>query len=208
MKINKKLLIITTVIILLPMVIGLLLWEQLPAEIPVHWGVNNEPDGWASKPFTVFGMPVLLAALHVFGLFVTFADPKKNNIGKKAIGLVYWIVPAISLFAMSASYAYTLGKEVNIGMICSLLLGIMIVVLGNYLPKAKQNYTFGYKIPWTLNSEENWNKTHRLAGWIMVIGGIILIINAFFLFEWVLVSVSILALLPIAYSYILYKKGI
>lgn len=208
MKINKKLLVITTIIILIPVIIGLLLWEQLPAEIPVHWGADNQPDGWAGKTFAVFGIPVLLAALHVFGLFITFADPKKNNIGKKAIGLIYWIVPAISLFAMSASYAFALEKEVNIGMICYLLIGIIFVILGNYLPKAKQNYTFGYKIPWTLNSEENWNKTHRLAGWIMVASGIILIINAFFLLEWVLVAVAVLALIPIVYSYLLFKKGI
>ena len=88
------------------------------------------------------------------------------------------------------------------------MLGIIFVILGNYLPKAKQNYTFGYKIPWTLNSEENWNKTHRLAGWIMVIAGIIFIINAFFLFEWVPAVLTVLALAPVVYSYLLYKKGI
>ena len=93
-------------------------------------------------------------------------------------------------------------------MICFVLLGIIFVILGNYLPKAKQNYTFGYKIPWTLNSEENWNKTHRLAGWLMVIAGIILIINAFFLFEWVVMVLAAVALAPVVYSYILYKKGI
>ena len=190
------------------MVIGLLLWEQLPETMATQWGTDNQPNGWNSKTMTVFGIPGIMAALHVLCLFVTYADPKKSNIGKKAMGIVYWILPAVSIFVMGSTYIYALGKEVNIEMICYVLLGIIFVILGNYLPKARQNYTFGYKIPWTLNSEENWNRTHRLAGWLMVIAGIILIINAFFLFEWVTIALAVVAIAPIIYSYILYKKGI
>ena len=65
MKINKKLLVITTIIILLPIVIGILLWEQLPAEMATHFGTNNEPNGWSTKPMTVFGIPGVMAALHI-----------------------------------------------------------------------------------------------------------------------------------------------
>ena len=208
MKINKKLLAITTVLILLPMVIGLIFWEQLPAEIATHWGNDNQPNGWSSKPMAVFGIPSIIAALHVFCLIVTFADPKKNNIGKKAIGIVYWILPATSLLVMGSTYAYALGMEINIGMICCLLMGIIFIALGNYLPKAKLNYTFGYKIPWTLSSDENWNKTHRLAGWLMVICGFAFLINAFILSEWVFGFCIVSTIVPIIYSYVLYKKGI
>ena len=208
MKINKKLLVVTTIIILLPVVAGLLLWEQLPETMATHFGTENEPNGWSSKPMAVFGIPGIMAALHVFCLLVTFADPKRSNIGAKAIGIVYWILPLVSIVVMGMTYIYALGTEVNIGMICCLLIGFLLVVLGNYLPKAKQNYTFGYKIPWTLNSEENWNRTHRLAGWIMVILGIILMINAFLLWEWLFIAFLPAALLPILYSYMLYLKGI
>lgn len=208
MKINKKLLVITTIIILLPVVVGLVFWEQLPETMATHWGNDNEPNGWTSKVFTVFGIPAVMAALHVFCLIVTYADPKKSNIGAKAIGIVYWILPAVSLAVMSATYAYALGIGVNIGMICCLLMGIIFIALGNYLPKSKQNYTFGYKIPWTLNSEENWNRTHRLAGWLMVICGFAFIINAFVLSEWILAFCFAAAVVPMVYSYILYKKGI
>ncbi|MBQ2898472.1 MAG: SdpI family protein [Oscillospiraceae bacterium] len=208
MKINKKLLVITTIIILLPVVIGLVFWEQLPETMATHWGNDNEPNGWTSKVFTVFGIPAVMAALHVFCLIVTYADPKKSNIGAKAIGIVYWILPAVSLAVMSATYAYALGIGVNIGMICCLLMGIIFIALGNYLPKSKQNYTFGYKIPWTLNSEENWNRTHRLAGWLMVICGFAFIINAFVLSEWIFAFCFAAAVVPMVYSYILYKKGI
>lgn len=208
MKINKKLLVITTIIILLPIAVGLIFWNQLPETMATHWGTENEPNGWTSKAFTVFGIPAVIAALHVICLAVTYADPKRSNIGKKAIGIVYWILPVTALMVMGATYAYALGMSVNIGMICCLLMGVIFIALGNYLPKARLNYTFGYKIPWTLNSEENWNRTHRLAGWLMVICGFIFIINAFILSEWVLFACFIAAVVPIIYSYVLYKKGI
>ncbi|MBQ7938024.1 MAG: SdpI family protein [Oscillospiraceae bacterium] len=208
MKINKKLLVITTIVILLPIAVGLIFWDQLPETMATHWGTENEPNGWTSKAFTVFGIPAVIAALHVICLAVTYADPKRSNIGKKAIGIVYWILPVTALMVMGATYAYALGMSVNIGMICCLLMGVIFIALGNYLPKARLNYTFGYKIPWTLNSEENWNRTHRLAGWLMVICGFIFIINAFILSEWVLLACFIAAVVPIIYSYVLYKKGI
>ena len=208
MKINKKLLVITTIIILLPIIIGLLFWEQLPETMATHWGTDNEPNGFNSKAMTVFGIPGIMAALHVFCLIVTYADPKKSNIGAKAMGIVYWILPAVSVAVMSATYAYALGIGVNIGMICCLLLGIIFIALGNYMPKAKQNFTFGYKLPWTLYSEENWNKTHRLAGWITFIYGILFILNAFILSEYILFACVAAIFAPIIYSYVLYKKGI
>ncbi len=208
MKINKKLLVITTIIILLPIIIGLVFWEQLPETMATHWGNDNQPDGWTSKAFAVFGMPGIMVALHIFGFLVTGADPKKNNIGKKAFGIVYWIIPMISVFVMGSTYAYALGMEVNIGTICCLLLGVLFIILGNYMPKAKQNFTFGYKLPWTLFSEENWNKTHRLAGWITFICGILFIFNAFILSEYILFACIAAIFVPIIYSYVLYKKGI
>ena len=154
-----------------------------------------------------FIIPGIMAALHVFCLIVTYADPKKSNIGAKAMGIVYWILPAVSVAVMSATYAYALGIGVNIGMICCLLMGIIFIALGNYLPKAKLNYTFGYKIPWTLNSEENWNKTHRMAGFLWVIGGVVIMATAFLGLFWLFFVVLIpMVFVPTVYSYLLFKK--
>ena len=94
-------------------------------------------------------------------------------------------------------------------MIVSILVGILFIVIGNYMHKIKQNYTIGIKISWTLNSEENWNRTHRLSAWIFVLGGVAMIFNAFLLSE-ALLFLVIFALLfiPCGYSFLLYKKGI
>ena len=78
-----------------------------------------------------------------------------------------------------------------------------------YMPKCKQNYTTGIKVPWTLHSQENWNRTHRLAGWIWIIGGVAMIVNSFLQLEWILfLTIAALVLIPIGYSFLLFKKGI
>ena len=207
MKINKKLLIITSVILLLPMIAGLILWSRLPDTIATQFGPDNAANGWSSKPFAVFGIPGIMLALHWLCLFATAADPKSDKIGKKAITIVYWILPLVSLCVMSFTYANALGVSVNVGFWCCLMVGILLIVLGNYMPKARQNYTFGIKTPWALEDEENWNKSNRLAGWLAIFAGLILIVNAFILSIPVLiVTVVIFGGVPVLYSYYLYRK--
>lgn len=207
MKINKKLLIITSILLLLPMIAGLILWSRLPDSIATHFGPDNAADGWSSKAFAVFAIPGIMLALHWLCLFATAADPKSDKIGKKTIAIVYWILPLVSLCVMSFTYANALGVSVNVGFWCCLMAGILLIVLGNYMPKARQNYTFGIKTPWALEDEENWNKSNRLAAWLAIFAGLILIVNAFILSIPVLIAtVIIFGGVPVLYSYYLYRK--
>ncbi len=208
MKINKRLLAVTTAVTLFPIVIGLVLWNQLPEVIATTFGADNEANGFSSKTFAVFGIPSIMAALHIFSILVTGSDPKKNNISEKAMGVVYWIVPVISIAVMSAIYAISLGININIGMICCLIIGILFIVLGNYLPKVRQNHSFGVRTAWTLESDENWIKTNRLAGWLYVICGLLFVLNAFLLNEWMILVVVPAIFIPIVYSYYLYKRNV
>ena len=76
-------------------------------------------------------------------------------------------------------------------------IGVLFMIIGNYLPKCKQNYTMGIKLPWTLDDEENWNRTHRFAGFLWVAGGVVIAINAFLKWEWLfLVVVFAMVLIP------------
>ncbi len=202
----KGTIILTSVITLLPIVAGMILWDRLPAEIATHFGTNNQPDGFSSKAFTVFGLPLIMLAIHLLCIVATNADPKKQNISDKAIGVVLWIIPLISLLLMSVTYAYALGSKIRIGFIVIMFMGILFILIGNYLPKTKQNYTFGLKIPWTLNDKENWVKTHRLAGRLMVLGGAVICATAIFENPWIFFPlVTAMFLAPVAYSYKLYK---
>lgn len=205
----KKTLIAASVLTLLPVVIGLLLWNKLPDRIPTHFGADNMANGWSSKPMAVFGLPLLLLALEYFCAFFANADPKKKNINQKLMRLILWIVPVLSVVTCLSCYVIALGVPVDIGMLINILIGVMFVIMGNYMHKIKQNYSVGIKLPWTLNSEENWNRTHRLGSWLFVIGGAAFIINGFFQSEWVLVGFLVCVfVIPAGYSFFLYKKGI
>ena len=212
MKENRKTLIIASIVTILPMFIGMLFWNRLPDVMATHFGMNNEANGFSSKPFAVFGIPLFLLALLWLGAFVTSHDPRKQNISPKMFSLVLWIVPVISVFAAAAIYPVNLGCPLDITFFGELFLGLLFIIIGNYLPKARQNYTIGIRIPWTLANEENWNKTHRFAGYLWMICGLLIILFSLTRLvpgEWLLGMVLITALVPCVYSYWLHaKKGL
>ena len=204
---RKKMIMLTSLLILIPMIVGLVLWNKLPEEMPTHFNSSGEADSYNSKAFAVFFIPLLLWAMHLLTGFVTLADPKKQNISDKVFLLVLFIVPAVSIFGTLVMYTGALGLPISINMVGNLFLGIIFLVIGNYMPKSRQNYTIGIKVPWTLNDTENWNKTHRFAGIIWIICGIMLLINAFFDIIWIVpASIAVAALLPTAYSFLLYLR--
>ncbi len=207
---NKKKLILTSIVILLPILIGLILWNKLPDQVPTHWNSAGEVDGWSSKVFAVFGLPIVLFAVHWMCILVTSVDPKKQNIEGKVLWIVFWICPIISLLVGMLSYGAALGVEFKVDKIMLAIMGIMFIVIGNYLPKCKQSYTVGIKLPWTLNDEENWNRTHRMSGKLWVISGIILLLSMLLptsaMAIVVLAVVGVSVLVSTVYSYLLFRE--
>lgn len=207
---NKLKTVISSIVILLPILAGLILWNKLPDKIATHWGANGQADGWSSKPFAVFALPVFVFAIHWLCLFFTSKDPKNKGQSKKVSGLVFWICPAVSLFAGILTYTTALGKELNASVVALVLIGLMYMILGNYMPKCKQNYTIGIKIQWTLDNEENWNATHRMAGKLWMICGL-LVVACLLLPEntlvWTLIAIiAVSVIVPVVYSYRYYKR--
>ena len=206
---NLKILIITSIVILLPILAGVILWNQLPDPMPSHWNAAGEIDGWSSKPFAVFGLPLILLAAQWLCMLGTAADPKKENHPTKVLHLVLWIIPVLSVVLNTATIAAAMGKEVRMEVFMPVLIGLILAIIGNYMPKCKQNYTIGIKIPWTLHSEENWNRTHRFAGWLWTFSGIALMLTGIFGGFWIfMIVVLLMVFAPILYSYLLHRKGI
>ena len=206
---HLKTLIITSILTLLPILAGLYLWNTLPEQVPSHWDVNGEIDGWSSKPFFVFGLPCIMLAAQWLCVLGTAADPKKANHSDKVLHLVLWIIPVLSIVLSAMTYMITLGHSVRVEVIMPLIIGLVFTIIGNYLPKCKQSYTVGIKIPWTLNSEENWNRTHRFAGRLWLLCGLEIMLTAFIGGFWVFLPiVLVMVLAPCIYSYLLHRKGI
>ena len=205
MKLIKKYmrtLVISSLLLLIPVIAGLLLWNQLPDPVPFHWNIKGEVDGWARKPFAVFALPALMLAMQWVCLFACTADPKYENYNPKMIKMALWVCPGIGLILSTMVYSAALGYEIPIEVIMPLLMGAMFMVIGNWLPKCQQTYTMGIKLPWTLASEENWNATHRFGGKVWFFGGIAAMLSALFGNFWILLGILILmCILPTVYSY-------
>ena len=203
----KKTMILTSIVTLLPIVIGVLLWEQLPEQVATHFDFEGNPNGWTSKGVTVFGIPLFLLVCNWIAVAATLSDPKHKNVSEKLFKMMIWFVPVVSLILGILCYGYALGYETSEGSFAFAIMGVVFLVVGNYLPKCKQNYTMGIKIPWTLHDEENWNHTHRMAGYLWIFGGLLFLVNVFLRWDWILpVVIVVMVLVPTIYSYLYYRK--
>ncbi len=207
---NKKMLIWTSLVCLIPLIVGAAVYSRLPETMATHWNLSGEPDGWSSRAFAVFGLPGILLAVNLFLPFALKADPKRENMSDKLVAISLWTIPVVSLLCCGLTLARGLGYEVRVERWVPVFMGVLFIVIGNYLPKTKQSYTMGIKLPWTLASEENWNRTHRLAGFLWVIGGALFILMSFI--GWSMAAflsiIALMVLAPMVYSYLLYRKGI
>lgn len=210
LKANKWRLLLSSVLILLPILAGVILWDRLPEVLTTHWGADGSGDGYMPRLLAICLPPLFLLVFHWLCLLVTAADKKNKEQNHKVFGLIFWICPILSCLTSGLIYAVALGKTFDISVFLPLPLGILFVIIGNYLPKCKQNYTIGIKIAWTLANEENWNATHRFGGRVWVIGGLILLGGVFLpeaVLLWVLLPVTLLlAAAPVLYSWLYYKK--
>ena len=207
---NKKTLVITSLICLLPIIVGALVYKRLPETIATHFDLNGNPDGWSSRAFAVFGLPAILLAVNLLLPFMLRADPKHENMSGALVNITIWTIPVLSLLCSGLTLGRALGYDVRIERVLPVFMGVLFILIGNYLPKTKQSYTMGIKLPWTLASEENWNRTHRLAGFLWVLGGVFFIVMSFI--GWsvpaFVIPLVVMVLVPMVYSYLLYRKGI
>ena len=207
---NKFKVIISTIIILLPCLIGIILWDKLPNTMAIHWDISGTADGFSSKAFVVFGMPFIFLGLQILSLIGIKFDKNSKGHNKKALAMVFWIIPFISLFINALVYSFAFDNKFNFVRFVPVIFGIMFITIGNYMPKITQNKTLGIKIKWTLSNEENWNKTHRFAGKIWVIMGCVVFLCVL-LPEKLLIATFIIALfisilVPYLFSYSIYRK--
>lgn len=210
LKKNKNRIILSAALTLLPMLYGILYWDQLPDSFTTHWGADGVADGFSGKAFAVFGMPLIFLAVNLLCVFATYFDKNNREKNQKAMGLLFWIMPVLSIIINFAVYKTSSGSEADFFWLFPVMIGGLFIAMGNYLPKIEQNRTFGIKIFWTLANEENWNKTHRLSGKVWVAGGVLVLATALLPFMWsigiLLLTSLALIIVPYACSYHIYRK--
>ena len=111
LKKNKLKVIVSSIVILLPMLFGLIMWDKLPDTMTTHWGADRNADGFSGKVFAVFGLPSIILVLHFVCLLFTLLDKKQKEQNLKALGMIFWILPIVSLFTNGIMYSAAFGKE-------------------------------------------------------------------------------------------------
>lgn len=202
-----------TVIAISPMVYLASIWSKVPANVPVHFGLNG-PDAWGSRAsLWVIGGIMAGVSLLAYTLLINISkvDPKRaaapasEVFGKLAAGMVLFIA-ALNFIAMQMS-----GLNAQLTDMVMLLMGLMFAFLGNLMHNIKPNYFAGIRLPWTLASDNNWRLTHRVAGKLWFGGGLVLAVVALVLQPKVVALImpfllGVMVAVPIVYSFLLYRQ--
>lgn len=207
MKINKKELLAAAIVCLLPALVGAALYPRLPETMATHWGMDGTADGWMPRAAAVFGLPALLLAIQLICVYALGRDPKCGNMSAALCTLTMWICPTVSLLCGTVTLGAGLGHEMHVDTLAPAFVGVLFLIIGNYLPKTKQNDTMGLRLPWTLASEENWNHTHRVAGFVWAGMGLLLTASALLHLRSAALTAVLIVLaagVPTLYSYCYY----
>jgi uncharacterized membrane protein len=218
MKMHKYF-ILAIAVLLIQLIVVLILGKSLPADarLPIHWNINNEIDGWASKnaaliPFWLFNLGLFLLMMFSGRLVPVFKQNRERYeaiIPLMTFGLTFF-------FAIFHIYILLLGinpEWQSKTQIVFIMMGGLFIFMGNILPRTPRNFIAGYKLPWTLYNDEIWRRTHRLSGWCFVTLGLVMLVRGVFniLAPWMnflmLIFLIGLVFLPIIYSFVLYRQG-
>lgn len=193
--------------------VAALFYADLPEQIPTHWNINGQPDDWGPKIWAAWMMPGISLILLFLLPFLAKIDPKAENYN--SFSSTYEVLQTVLILFMtlmfSLQYYFTFHPHQQALMTPFMLsaVGVMFIVMGNYMGKVRQNFFVGLKTPWTLADPEVWQKSQRLTGWMFVFAGVIFLIQAwaqkYILATFIIVMVAI-AFVPTIYSYVIYKR--
>lgn len=188
-----------------------LYFSYLPDQVPMHWNITGKIDSYMPKSLAAFVMPGLTLLVFVVYQILPYLDPKKNNykhFNKEWQTIQTAIVGFLTYMQFLVFYIST-HPDTSLLPFMFVGLGTLFIIVGNNLSKIKQNYFIGIRVPWTLASEENWNKTHRFARSCFIASGVIILIEALFIWQAAVVvfgSIILAVILPSVYSLLLFKK--
>lgn len=167
-----KYFLVTSLVCLSPILLGLFIWDKLPETMAIHFDINNNPDNFASKGFVVFGLPILMVILQGFSCFVNDINAEKHGERKKFETVTKWIIPILTILLQLATFGVALGYNVDIRVVVTVIVGVMFLVIGNYMPK------FDYIKNYNLDTEKA-KKINRFIGIETVILGFLFLGSVF-----------------------------
>ncbi|MGH7460376.1 MAG: SdpI family protein [Longimicrobiales bacterium] len=200
------------IVIALAFVFSAVVYGRLPERVPVHWNLSGEVDRMGSRLEGAFLLPLL--ALALWGAMRVFPriDPRKANYERFRGTYDFLVNSLITMFVLFhvVVLGNALGWPLPLTRIVPALIGLFLIAIGNVLPRARSNWWIGVRTPWTLSSEHVWARTNRLAGYLLMGTGVVLLIFAALASPWALtmgaVAAAVIAVFSITYSYWLWRK--
>ena len=184
-------------------------YSILPDVVPSHFDLQGYPNGWMPKVSFYAVMCGMIVFIYLLFTFLLFFDPLKKKIEPKFKNILFFRDALLVFFAVTFSLSLEAGREGHLNVdILGFALGLLFVVIGNYLPKIPQNWFIGIRTPWTISSEIVWKKTHIVGGWLFMLSGVAYLFCAAVKISNVIPFVVILisALISVLYSFYLYKE--
>ncbi len=200
------------IILLLPFVASAVLWNDLPDVVPTHFNIQGEADDYGPKWMTAILIPAIGLGVYFLLIFLPAIDPKKRiRSTQKPIAAIRIFTSVFFTGIYAIVMTITLGYTVDVSTYVFVAIGLLFMILGNYMNSVKPNYFIGIRTPWTLEDPEVWRRTHRLASKIWMAGGLMLIIIALTMgisYTSYLVTFILILLggIPLVYSYLIFKK--
>ena len=200
------------ILMLLPFVYLSTIWTELPARIPTHFDLGGNPNGWSDKNGLIYLLASLGIGTYLVMLLIPRFDPRKKiqQMGEKYYSLRVLMTIFMTLISVYILYSGN-GNKINPNLLIGLI-GAFYAVFGNYLQTVKPNYFIGFRTPWTLENEQTWKRTHRLAGRMWLLGGLFIVITSFTLNNNIALGIIfatitlIIVIVPVIYSYLEFKK--
>lgn len=208
MKLSWKREILPVVLLLVMVVAAVHYYPSLPNPVPSHFGANGEPNGWMSKPvYLTFNLGQFMI-LYLLLTFLPFIDPLKKKVAPR-FKVVLLLRDVVLLFTVVMFFrGMVAAREGSLSLnMPEILVGVLLAVLGNFLPKMPQNWFFGIRTPWALSSEIVWKKTNIMGGWLMTLSGGLWIVCAILKFDiWIPITLLVVVVLwTYTYSFLVYK---
>ena len=207
---HKNLIISTLLIILITWITAFIYSDYLPDPVPTHWNIDGEIDGWTAKPWGVYILPIIDTATILLLLVLPKIAPKGFRLegALKVYYLLTLVMAVFMLMIMLFMFSAALNKGFNMTTWIMSGIGLLFIIIGNYLTKIPKNFFLGIRTPWTLSNDEVWYKTHRLSAWVFIIAGLALMLSPFTPYQNIILFTVIIATaaIPILYSLYLYKN--
>jgi uncharacterized membrane protein len=185
-------------------------YGRLPRAVPVHWNARGVADGFMAKPWGVFILPLTMAAVWLVLWLVPRISPHGYRLdrSRRAFAIVQVSVMAFLLAVTALALLAGTGAPVAMARAVPVFVGALFMVIGNFMPKFGRNFFVGIRTPWTLASDEVWLRTHRFGGPLFVLAGLALVVSGVLDggLAGMLVPAGAAALVPIVYSYLLYRR--